>query len=83
MITFEHVIEDVEGLHARPVALIASEARKWQSSTTVVYGIKRADAADLMGLMGLDARQGDKLTVVVEGPDEEAAAEAMRAVFSF
>ena len=83
MITFTHVIADVEGLHARPVALIASEARKWQSAITVSSGSARSEASDLMGLMGMDARQGDELTVAVEGPDEEAAAEAMRAVFSF
>ena len=83
MITFTHVIADVEGLHARPVALIASEARKWQSAITVSSGTACANANDLMGLMGLDARRGDELTVVVDGPDEEAAAEALRAVFSF
>ena len=83
MITFSHVIADIEGLHARPVALIASEARKWSSRITVTSGMARADATDLMGLMGMDARQGDELTVTVDGPDEEAAAEALRAVFSF
>ena len=32
---FSHVIADPAGLHARPVASIASEALKWRSAATV------------------------------------------------
>lgn len=83
MVQFTRVIEDAEGLHARPVALIASEARRWTSTTKVSSANGTADATDLMGLVGLDARCGDELTVTVEGPDEEAAALALQKVFSF
>lgn len=83
MIAFEHVIKGIEGLHARPVALIASEALKWGSAVRVAFGEKSADARDLMGLMMLDARRGDVLRVSIEGEDEAACAEAMRAVFVF
>ena len=83
MITFSHVIKDVEGLHARPVALIAAESRKWESTITVAGRGLTTDGSDLMGLMGLDARRGDELVITVDGPDEEAAAEALRAVFTF
>ena len=83
MVQFTHVIEDAEGLHARPVALIASEARRWISTTRVSCSNGTVVATDLMGLMGLDARRGDELTITVEGPDEEAAAAALQKVFSF
>lgn len=83
MVLFTHVIEDAEGLHARPVAGIAAEAQRWQSRVTISCGASGADATDLMGLMGLDARCGDELTITVEGPDEEAAAVALQKVFSF
>ena len=36
-----------------------------------------------MGLMGLCARKGNELAVKVEGPDEEACADALREVFTF
>lgn len=36
MIEFSHVISDAEGLHARPVALVASAVHPWESSVTVV-----------------------------------------------
>ena len=83
MITFSHVIQDREGLHARPVALIAAESRKWESAVTVAARGGSTSGRDLMGLMGLDARQGDELTVTIEGADEEACAEAVRGVFNF
>lgn len=83
MLEFSHAIADPEGLHARPVARICSEAHAWESSITVVFGALSVDATDLMGLMGLMARCGDELTVTVEGSDEGACCEAMRSVFDF
>lgn len=83
MVLFTHVIEDVEGLHTRPVVKIVTELQCWLSTVTVSCGASGASAADLMGLMGLDARQGDELIVTVEGPDEEAATMALQQVFTF
>ena len=40
-------------------------------------------AGSCMGLLALDARHGDELTVTVEGPDELRVADALRAVFTF
>lgn len=83
MIEFSHVISDAEGLHARPVALVASAVHPWESSVTVTCRGVSTSARDLMGLMGLCARRGDELAVRVEGPDEEACAAALREVFTF
>lgn len=83
MLEFSHRILDSEGLHARPVARICSEAHLWDSSITVVRGALSVDATDLMGLMGLMAKCGDELIVTVDGPDEEACCEAIRSVFDF
>ena len=77
MIEFSHTITDAQGLHARPVAQICAAARQWES------GGLSTSATDLMGLMGLCARKGDELAVKVEGPDEEACADALREVFTF
>ncbi len=78
---FQHVIADASGLHARPVAQIAVAARAWRSTVTVACRERTASATDLVGLMGLDARCGDTLSVCVEGPDEHEAAEALKPVF--
>ena len=80
---FVHVIADPAGLHARPVTQIVATAMAWQSAVSVSCRGRNAAGTDLMGLMGLDARCGDELSVKVEGPDEEEAAKALRAVVSF
>lgn len=80
MLEFSHVILGPEGLHARPVTCICSEAHLWKSSITVALGGLSVNATDLMGLM---AAYGDELIVTVNGPDEEACCEAMRSVFDF
>ena len=80
---FTHVIADAAGLHARPVTQVVAAAMAWQSAVSVSCRGRSAAGTDLMGLMGLDARCGDELAVHVEGPDEDEAAKALRAVFSF
>lgn len=83
MVSFTHVIVGPEGLHARPVAQICSQASKVESTVTVRLGSTTASATDLMGLMRLDARKGDELEIMVEGPFEQADAEVMKKVFTF
>lgn len=78
MIEFSHEIRDREGLHARPVTMIASEAMHWSSRVSVVCGDHVARASDLVGLMGLCARQGDLLVFRVEGDDAEEAAASLK-----
>ena len=75
MVELSHTIEDPLGFHARPVMLVAAEAAKWKSRVTVAHGRRRANAADPIALMGLQAEHGDELTLTVDGPDEDDAAE--------
>lgn len=83
MIEFSHVISDAEGLHARPVAMICAAASQWTSEITVSCLGSSTSARDLMGLMSMCARKGDRLVVRVDGPDEEACSVALREVFTF
>ena len=40
---------------------------------------KEVDAKRIMGVMSMGAKKGDPLKVTIEGPDEDAAAEAIEA----
>lgn len=81
MIAFTFELADPLGLHARPVARIAEASGSHMSSVRlgVEGSAARVDGTDLLGLMALDARCGDVLSVSVCGPDEDAAAAALRA----
>lgn len=75
---FTYTVTDPVGMHARPAGQLAKEAAKYQSVVTVVKGEKKADTRRLMALMGLGIKQGDAITVRVEGADEDTAAAAVR-----
>ena len=77
MKTFDYVITDPEGIHARPAGLLIKEAAKFKSTITLERGGKKADAKRIFAVMALTAKKGETLHVTVEGEDEETAASAM------
>ncbi len=77
MKTFYYVIQDKEGIHARPAGELVKAAKGFASTVKVLKDGKAADAKKIFGLMGLGVKQGEQIEVQVEGADEEAAAEAL------
>lgn len=77
---FSHVIEAPQGLHARTAGKIAAAAMDCRSSVLVGFQGKKAQARDLIGLMGLYAARGDRLEVEISGEDEEDACRKMMEV---
>lgn len=78
---FSHVIKDEVGIHVRPAGLLVKEAQKYESTIQIVKDSKSAAATKLMAVMGLGVKCGDTIEVEVEGPDEVAACEEMKAFF--
>ena len=82
MKSFDYVITDPVGIHARPAGILVKEIKKFAGSTvTVSKGEKSVNALKLMALMGMGIKQGDTVTVAVEGGDEEAVAAAIEDFF--
>ena len=81
MKTFEHVVKDELGIHARPAGVLAKEAKNFKSTITIVKGEKKAEATRLMAVMSLGVKKDDLVTVNVEGEDEEAAFETVKRFF--
>ena len=81
MKSFEYTITDPVGIHARPAGVLVKEIKKYTSTVTVKKGDKAVNALKLMALMGMGIKQGDTVTVEVEGPDEETAAAEVEAFF--
>ena len=78
---FQYTISDPVGIHARPAGLLVKAAKAFQSSIVVEKAGKTAAATKLMALMGMGIKQGDTITVTVEGGDETEAAAAMESFF--
>ena len=80
---FNYVINDPLGLHARPAGLLAKLAKPYADTViTVTKGDKTVKASQLMKLMSLAAKNGDEVVVAAEGPQEDAAIEALKAFFT-
>ncbi len=79
MKNFEYVIKDSVGIHARPAGMLVKEAKKYESGIVIGANGKSAEATKLMAVMGLGVKCGQTVTVTVEGADEDAACEGIRA----
>jgi len=74
---FSYTITDELGIHARPAGMLVKKAAGFQSSVMIRKGNKEADAKRILNLMGLGAKKGDVITLIIEGPDEEETAKTL------
>ena len=71
------VIKNETGLHARPAGMFVKKASEFTSTIEVKCKGKVVNAKSIMGIMSLGLGQGDELTVVANGEDQEAAVNAL------
>ena len=76
---FKYTITDELGIHARPAGLLVKKAAEFASTVSVDNGTKKGDAKKTMSLMMMAVKQGQTVTFIIEGPDEDAAAQALEA----
>ena len=81
MKSFEYTIKDELGIHARPAGLLVKEAKKFESECTITKDGKTKKLTQLMMLMSLGVKQGDTVTISVDGADEDAAVAALKEFF--
>jgi phosphocarrier protein HPr len=70
------------GLHARPAAEIVKLAAKYKSDITVVREDLEVNGKSIMGVMMLAAECGSTLRLRAEGPDAEAALDALSSLIA-
>lgn len=68
------------GLHARPAALIAETARRFDAEVRLRLDQRVANAKSVVALLALETRQGDLLQVEASGPEAAAARDALVAL---
>ncbi len=77
MVSKSMTINIPKGLEARPVALLVQVASQYESSIYVEIQEKKVNAKSIMGMMSLGLAEGDKITIIANGPDENDAVEAI------
>ena len=70
------------GIHARPAAEIVKTASRFGSSITIVRDDLEVNGKSIMGVMMLAAEQGSTIDLKADGPDAEAALDALEAVIA-
>ena len=68
---FQYTIQDPMGFHARPAGALVRAAKAYASKVTISCGEKSAQLTRLMAVMGLGIKQGQTVTVTIDGPDED------------
>lgn len=72
-----------DGLHARPASKFVETANEYDSEITVKpEGSEAVNAASMLAVTGIGAKSGDEVVLTADGPDEEAAIEAVAAVLT-
>lgn len=70
-------LKNASGLHVRPAGLLVHEAKKFTSKLTIRKGSKTANCKGIMGILVMEARAGDEVEIIAEGPDEAEAVQAL------
>ncbi|KEF31585.1 MAG: HPr family phosphocarrier protein [Gammaproteobacteria bacterium] len=65
------------GLHARATAKLVATASEFSSSVRISGKGREVDAKNIMQVMMLAASQGTEVELIVDGPDEQDAVNAI------
>ena len=76
----ELLIRNEMGLHARACALFVKTASKFRAEVMVSRDDLQVNGKSIMGVMMLAAEAGSTIVVTAEGPDENEAVNALRAL---
>lgn len=82
MRAFRFRILESQGLNAELAANICQISERYESQIQIGNDNVHLSGKSLMGLIALQAGEGDVLHVHIEGKDEDKAAEGMKEAFS-
>ena len=70
MQTFDFIIKDEAGIHARPAGLLVKKVSGLSSTITLTKDEKSVNASKLFAVMSLGVKCGDKITINISGEKE-------------
>ena len=75
-------VQNRAGIHARPAAIIAQTANKFEAEITLSRDDTSVNAKSIMGVIAMGAGYNTQLTMQVVGPDESEAASVIEELFN-
>ena len=80
MKSFEYVITEPVGLHARPATFFIQKANEFKSSIWVEKDERRVNAKSLLGVLSLGITGENEIRIIADGIDEKEAIDALIAL---
>ncbi len=82
MFSKEIVVRCESGLHNKQATYFVQKANEFSCSIYVECGSRKMNAKSLLGIMSLGVITGTTVTLIAEGPDAQAAVEALEALLA-
>ena len=70
------------GLHARPAAALAAQAKKFSSTIRLIKDTSAVNAKSVVAIMGLGSQFGDRISVEATGTDSALAVQVLTALLA-
>lgn len=81
MLTREVTVRNRAGIHTRPASQIVREASRFSAEFYIRKDGYEINGKSIIGVMTLAAEQGATLELLLDGTDENEAADALEALF--
>ena len=75
------IVKNRAGIHARPAAIIAQTANKFESEITICCNGATVNAKSIMGVIAMGAAYETQMTFQADGPDESEAIAVIEQLF--
>lgn len=82
MVKKDMILNNPTGLHARPANLLVKETQRWKSDIKIKKGDNIHDGKSIINILTMGAKQGDKLTLIIDGADEKDALKGVLELFN-
>ena len=69
----KYVINDPQGIHARPAGILVKQAAGYVCKVTIGKDGRDVDAKRILGVMSLGVKAGQEIVVRCDGADEDKA----------
>ncbi|MCF7791716.1 MAG: HPr family phosphocarrier protein [Victivallales bacterium] len=77
-------VKNEAGIHCRPSSRIMQKVMEYPDCTFLIETTRgSADLSSILSLMSLGLQKGDKVTVKVEGPDNNRICEEIASLFEY
>lgn len=74
------IVKCESGLHNKQATYFIQKANEFRSSIWVEADERRINAKSLLGVLSMGITSGTEITLIAEGPDEEAAVRQLSAM---